>query len=100
MAAYNWNASYQDLLLVIKLPTLERRRLDLKLGQLFKIMHKLCFFPDGIVKLREQFILLYSATHVFSILFIYINQEHIQILFSFHLCLMQVTFGILYPLIL
>ena len=72
---YNWNASDQDLLLVTELPTLERRRLDLKLGQLFKIVHKRCYFP---VKLREQSTLLSN-----------INQEHIQILFSSHLCLIH-----------
>ena len=37
-----------------ELPTLEKRRLDLKLGQLFKIIHNLRYFPEGIIKLREQ----------------------------------------------
>ena len=96
MATHNWNTSYQDLLSVTELPTLERR-LDLKLGLLFKIMHKLCFLPDGIVKLREQSTLL---SNTFSPSSSYISQEHLQILFSFDLYLVQIIFGILYPLIL
>ena len=54
MATHNWNSSYQDLLQLTELPTLERRRLDLKLGQLFKIIHNFCYFPEGIINLREQ----------------------------------------------
>jgi hypothetical protein len=38
MATHNWNTRYEDLLSLTELPTLERRRLDLKLGQLFKIV--------------------------------------------------------------
>ena len=55
MATHKWNLAYDDLLSLTELPTLERRRLELKLGQLFKIVHNLCccFFPEDIVKLRE-----------------------------------------------
>ena len=68
MATHNWNASYQDLLLVTELTTLERRRLDLKLGLLFKIVHKLCFFSDEIVELREQSTLLSNTFSPSSLL--------------------------------
>ena len=54
MATHNWNLNYHELLSLTHLPTLERRRLELKQGQLFKIIHNLCFFPKQIVKLREQ----------------------------------------------
>ena len=45
MATHNWKANYQELQSLIDIPTLERRRLELKLGHLFKIVHNLCFFP-------------------------------------------------------
>ena len=64
MATHNWNASYHDLLLLTELPTLERRRLELKLGQLFKIVHNLCYFPEEIVKFREQTPLLSNTRSV------------------------------------
>ena len=75
MATHNWNTSYQDLLSVTELPTLERRRLDLKLGLLFKIVHKLCFFPDGTVKLREQSTLL-SNTRFLHPLYLHQPRAH------------------------
>ena len=46
MATHNWNASYQELQSLINIPTLERRRLELKLCHLFKIVHNLCYFPQ------------------------------------------------------
>ena len=54
MATHNWKANYQELQSLIDIPTLERRRLELKLGHLFKIVHNLCFFPQGVFELREQ----------------------------------------------
>ena len=53
MATHNWSSNYQDLLSLVDLPTLESRRVQLKLCHLFKIVHDLCFFPNGIVTLRE-----------------------------------------------
>ena len=53
MATRNWTASYQELLTLTELPTLERRRLELKLCHLFKIVQNLCFFPHGLVTTRE-----------------------------------------------
>ena len=38
----NWNLGYCKLLNLFKLPTLENRRLHLKLCTLFKIVHNLC----------------------------------------------------------
>ena len=40
----NWNLGYCELLNLFKLPTLENRRLHLKLCTLFKIVHNLCSF--------------------------------------------------------
>ena len=54
MAAHNWTLNYNSLLSLVDLPTLESRRLQLKLGHLFKIVHGLCYFPPGTVSLREQ----------------------------------------------
>ena len=53
MATHNWNSSYSELQSIVNLPTLERRRLELKLGHLFKIVHNLCFFPNNIIRFRE-----------------------------------------------
>ena len=36
------------------LPTLERRRTELQLSHLFKIVHNLCFFPESLVTIRER----------------------------------------------
>ena len=54
IAAHNWTLNYNSLLSLVDLPTLESRRLQLKLGHLFKIVHGLCYFPSGTVSLREQ----------------------------------------------
>ena len=78
MATHSWNSSYQDLLQLTELPTLERRRLDLKLGQLFKIIHNFCYFPEGIINLREQTPLLTNNRFQFFILIICINLWHTQ----------------------
>ena len=75
MATHNWNLNYNDLLSLTDLPTLERRRMDLKLGQLFKIVHKLCFFPEGIVRLREQTPLLSNTRSVHPL---YLNQPRVH----------------------
>ena len=80
MATHNWNSSYHDLLLLTELPTLERRRLELKLGQLFKIVHNLCYFPEEIVKFREQTPLL-SNTRSLHPLYLHQPRAHTN---SFH----------------
>ena len=53
MATHNWTSDYQELLSLTNLPTLERRRTELQLSHLFKIVHNLCFFP-GLVTIRER----------------------------------------------
>ena len=67
MATHNWNLGYHELLSMTELPTLEKRGLELKLGQLFKIVHNLCFFPEDIVKLREQTPLLSNTRSLHSL---------------------------------
>ncbi len=44
-----WDMGYQELLDMFSLPSLENRRLYLKLCHLFKIIHGLCFFPPETV---------------------------------------------------
>ena len=46
LAAHQWDSGYQDLLQLFELRTLEERRLHLKLGLMFKIIHNLCYFPS------------------------------------------------------
>ncbi len=45
LASHQWDASYQDLLQLYKLPTVEEHRLHLKLGLMFKIIHNFCYYP-------------------------------------------------------
>ena len=46
LAAHQWDSNYQDLLELFQVSTLEERRIELKLGLLFKIVHNLCYFPN------------------------------------------------------
>ena len=46
LAAHQWDSGYQELLDLFELPSLEQQRLHLKLGLMFKIIHRLCYFPD------------------------------------------------------
>ena len=48
MATKSWDSSYEDLLDLVDLPSLECRRLETRLCLLYKIIHKLCYFDDGI----------------------------------------------------
>ena len=55
MMSHRWSgATYEDLLTITNLPTLERRRLELKLCHLFKIIHNLVYFPSNVVLHREM----------------------------------------------
>ena len=47
MATGLWDSSYQDLLELVDLPTLECRWLETRLCLLYKIINKLCYFDDG-----------------------------------------------------
>ena len=46
LASHQWDSTYQDLLQLYELPSLEELRLHLKLGLMFKIIHNLCYYPD------------------------------------------------------
>ena len=43
-----WDLGYEELLSVTNVPKLGERRLHLKLAQVFKIVHGLCYFPEDI----------------------------------------------------
>ena len=53
MITSKWDSSYDELLDLSKLKPLEERRADLKLGLLFKTVHNLCFFTDGLWEFRN-----------------------------------------------
>ena len=46
MISHRWDIGYEELVNLVDLPTLKRRRLHLKLGEVYKIIHELCDFPD------------------------------------------------------
>ena len=54
IACSRWDASYDDLLKFFELQTLQEHRLRAKLGLLFKIILKLCYFPDNTFCFRQQ----------------------------------------------
>ena len=45
-ATSKWDSSYEELLRLTELKPLQDRRLESKLGVIFKLVHNLCFFPD------------------------------------------------------
>jgi len=49
VSSKQWDLGYSELLDTCNLPTLENRRLYMKLCHLFKVVHGLCYFPPGIV---------------------------------------------------
>ena len=67
MATHCWNSSYEELLALTNLPTLERRRLHLKLSHLYKIVHHQSFFPNGVVSLREHSVAQHNSCSVHSL---------------------------------
>ena len=52
--SHQWDATYEDLLSIVQCQKLEERRLKLKLTQVYKIAHGLCYFPDNIFVLHES----------------------------------------------
>ena len=54
MATTSWDSSYQDLLDLVDLPTLECRRLETRLCLLYKIIYNLCYFDEGVFTLRTS----------------------------------------------
>jgi hypothetical protein len=53
MATKCWDSSYEHLLELMDLPTLEQRRVHLKLGLMYKIIYNLCYFPPGIFSFKN-----------------------------------------------
>ena len=53
LASARWDSSYDELLELIEVKPLEERRIELKLGLLYKIVHNLCFFPDSSWEYRK-----------------------------------------------
>ena len=81
IASAKWDECYEELLLASELPTLQERRLHTKLGLLYKIVHGLCFFPEGTFHLRHlnlsnranhdfQFVVPFAHTNSFKYSFV------------------------------
>lgn len=68
MATHNWNGtSYEELLSLTDLPTLEKRRVELKLCHMFKIVNNLIFFPQDVVERREEPLYHFRSFHNFTL---------------------------------
>ena len=52
MATRCWDSSYQDLLELVDLPTLEHQRLEVRLCLLYRIIHNLCYFDSSVFALN------------------------------------------------
>ena len=50
-----WNAGYQEVLNMVNVPSNQSRRLQSSTCTLYKIVHRLCYFPPNIVSLRPSF---------------------------------------------
>ena len=48
LISQQWDLGYEELLSITNVPKLGERRLHLKLAQVFKIVHGLCYFPEDI----------------------------------------------------
>jgi len=55
MTTRSWDISYQDLLELVDLPTLEHRRLEARLCLLYRILHNLCYFDSSVFALNPSF---------------------------------------------
>ena len=63
MTSHNWSARYSDVLDDLNVPSLEIRRSQLKLCQLYKIVNGLCYFPPSLINTREQSHILRSTNN-------------------------------------
>ena len=54
MISHLWGATYQDLLNIFHIEKLQERRLTLKLTQVYKIAHGLCYLADNVYVLHES----------------------------------------------
>ena len=52
--SHQWDSTYQELLNIVKIQTLQGRRLKLKLTLMYKIAHGLCYFPAGVFLLHQS----------------------------------------------
>ena len=52
LISHRWDASYEELTRILNVPMLSKRRLRLKLAQVYKIIHGLCDFPDDIFHIQ------------------------------------------------
>ena len=52
LVSRQWDYGYSELLRLVDVPMLSERRLRLKLAQVFKIVHSLCYFPDNLFQLQ------------------------------------------------
>ena len=50
LISHCWDASYEELTRLVNAPMLSKRRVHLKLAQVYKIVHGLCDFPDSIFR--------------------------------------------------
>ena len=48
-----WDSGYDDLLSTVNIPRLSSRRLNLKLMQMYRILHGLAYFPPGIIESQQ-----------------------------------------------
>jgi len=55
MAIKQWDSGYQDLLVIMNVPSLADHRLQLKLSLLYKIVHGMCYFPSDILCPRSSY---------------------------------------------
>ena len=74
MCSKQWDLGYQDLIELSQLPTVQNRRLYLRLCTLYKIIHGYFYFPPSVL----------SPKYVGTILhyLYYINPLHTPMLFS------------------
>ena len=56
MVSRRWDAAYEELLELVNIPSLQERRIHLKLGLLYKIIHGLCYFPDEVFTFRPSLV--------------------------------------------
>ena len=54
LTSHNWSVSYYDLVTELGIPTLERRRIVLKLCHLYKVLHKQCCFLPGLTRMHPH----------------------------------------------
>ena len=55
LVSHQWDSSYDEFLSLVDVPKLSERRLNLKLAQVFKIVHGLCYFPDNIFRMQPSY---------------------------------------------